>query len=78
MLASGVGGIPEIFGRYADRLLPSGDAKALAKAMKSAIDSPDCGAGFADKLQQQVRSEFNVERMVSGIDRFYKAVLREA
>ena len=78
MLVSRVGGIPEIFGPYADHLLPPGDAEALAGAMKSALDSRDSGAGLAEKLQQRVRSEFSVERMARRIDRFYSEVLRQA
>jgi len=40
MLATNVGGIPEIFGSQAGELLPAGDAASLAAAIRTALDMP--------------------------------------
>jgi glycosyltransferase involved in cell wall biosynthesis len=64
LLATRVGGIPEIFGPYGDHLLPPGDAAALAAAMAAFLDRPAERAALAGKLQEHVRGHFGVERMV--------------
>ena len=40
LLTTNVGGIPEIFGPFADRLLPAGDSRALAGAMHQFLRHP--------------------------------------
>lgn len=64
MIVTGVGGIPEIFGPYADSLIPPGDPEALAQALET-----DLGTLTARTLRvrARVRSGFSVEAMCDGV-----------
>jgi glycosyltransferase involved in cell wall biosynthesis len=75
MLATNVGGIPEIFGPHSDRLVPPGDAGKLAEAIRHALaDRPDLRAS-ALVLQDRVRAEFIAEAMVAGVLAAYRAAV---
>lgn len=69
IIATNVGGIPEIFGAYADALVPSGDAKALAAAIGT-----DLGTLTARTLRvrARVRGTFTTEAMCDGIMSAYR------
>src|SRR5262249_35581513 len=56
MIATNVGGIPEIFAEHTPRLVDPGDAKALAAAMERAAADPRHAASDADALRQTIRS----------------------
>ena len=71
LIATRVGGIPEIFGPAASRLVPPGDAVALAAAMTSSLAEPDAMAVEAASLRLHVGEHFSVTQMVSRIDEFY-------
>lgn len=72
LIATRVGGIPEIFGpEGAARLLPPADAAALAGAMTAALEDPNAMAAEAAKLRLRIRQHFTVTQMVERIDEFY-------
>lgn len=71
LIATRVGGIPEIFGPDADRLLPPADATALAAAMTSALSDPNAMAADAARLRIRIRKHFTAAQMVERIDEFY-------
>ena len=71
LIATRVGGIPEIFGQAASRLVPPADADALANALTAALAEPDAMAADAARLRLHVREHFSVTKMVSRIDEFY-------
>lgn len=74
LIATKVGGIPEIFGPDADRLVEPGNAAALAKAMvKLRNDGDD---GLTKRLHQRVASEFSVKGMCDGILSAYADALK--
>jgi glycosyltransferase involved in cell wall biosynthesis len=75
MLATAVGGIPEIFGPQSPRLLPAGDAAALAAAIKATIADPAAGRAAADTLRERVRAEFNAEAMAAAVLAAYRAAM---
>ncbi len=64
MIVTDVGGIPEIFGPQADRLVKSGDRAALGRAIASAINDPQTMSAAAAVLRERVRTEFSAGRMV--------------
>ncbi len=66
MLATGVGGIPEVFDRGV-RLLPAGDAAELARAIAAALDNPSATANAAERLRTRVRAHFSQDSMVDGV-----------
>jgi glycosyltransferase involved in cell wall biosynthesis len=73
MLATNVGGIPEIFGPHSDRLLPAGDAASLAEAIRNALADPACIRVSAQALRDRVRVEFSAEAMVDAVLAAYRA-----
>ena len=66
VIATRVGGIPEIFGAEASRLIPAGDVTALAAAVAGALDDPAQSHRLAQALNGRVRAEFSVNAMVEG------------
>lgn len=67
VLATAVGGIPEIFGPQASRLLPPGDATMLARAICAALDAPAAEQDAACTLQARVRARFSVDAMTDQV-----------
>jgi glycosyltransferase involved in cell wall biosynthesis len=71
LIATRVGGLPEIYDTFTDRLLPPGDVEALADAMQAAIADPTATAALATKLRCSIRERFHVETMTQTIEAFY-------
>jgi glycosyltransferase involved in cell wall biosynthesis len=67
LLATAVGGIPEVFGPLAERLVRPDDARALAAAIVDAVDRPDVTADAAHALRARVQTAFSVDVMVDGV-----------
>jgi glycosyltransferase involved in cell wall biosynthesis len=76
MIATRVGGIPEIFGTAANRLVPPGNADALAAAMNEVKASPASARDAALRLREEIRPQFSVAAMASAIEGVYRSVLR--
>jgi len=66
ILATRVGGIPEIFGSQADNLVAPNDAHALAAAIGAALDAPAQIKHVAQVVKARVHSEFSLPAMVEG------------
>jgi len=75
IIATRVGGIPEIFGAASGRLVPPGDAAALAVAMNEAKSSPASARDAALKLREAIAAEFSVAAMAKAIESVYRSVL---
>jgi glycosyltransferase involved in cell wall biosynthesis len=77
IVATNVGGIPEIFGPFADALVPPRDAAALAEAIGRACDeAPEARQARAEALSHHVASRFSMTRMGEGVLTGYAAALR--
>jgi glycosyltransferase involved in cell wall biosynthesis len=75
MLATAVGGIPEIFGPQSPRLLPPGEPAALAAAITAALADPAARRAAAETLRARVRAEFAAETMGQAVLAAYRAAL---
>jgi glycosyltransferase involved in cell wall biosynthesis len=75
MIATQVGGVPEIFGPQAHRLVPPADAAALAAAAAAALDDPHGLQAATAALRDRVRQSFSREAMVDGVLDAYRAAL---
>jgi glycosyltransferase involved in cell wall biosynthesis len=64
IIATNVGGNPEIFGPQAARLIPPDDIAALIGAITAALDDPAGMQGGAQVLKNRVRGEFSLTTMV--------------
>jgi glycosyltransferase involved in cell wall biosynthesis len=64
IIATEVGGVPEIFGPQAAHLIPPDDSAALLGAIATALDEPERMRSDAEALKTRVRSEFSLNTMV--------------
>ncbi|MDX2308533.1 MAG: glycosyltransferase family 4 protein [Hyphomicrobium sp.] len=71
LVATDVGGIPEIVRGTDTSLIPAGDAKALRDALAVAVSERDAALARARRLRETVASQFTVERMTRDILGFY-------
>jgi glycosyltransferase involved in cell wall biosynthesis len=75
ILATDVGGIPEIFGPHRGLLVRAGDSSALSTAMSRALDDIQTAQGMARELRERVRQAFSVDAMVEQVLAAYRSVL---
>ncbi len=76
LIATNVGGIPEIFGPFADRLVPPDDSEALADAIEQFLSkSAPEKVEQADALANYVRENFSISEMVAGVLSGYREAL---
>jgi len=64
IIATNVGGNPEIFGPQSPQLIPPDDVVALIGAITGALDNPEELRRGADLIKTRVRSEFSLNTMV--------------
>jgi len=64
IIATDVGGNPEIFGPQAGRLIPADDIAALIGAIAAALDEPERMRAEALVLKARVHGEFSLKTMV--------------
>jgi glycosyltransferase involved in cell wall biosynthesis len=75
VVATRVGGIPEIFGPTAASLVAPGDVEALKAAMQQALDNPQDAMAAAERRLDHIRSHFSIDRMTDTIEQLYFEVL---
>ena len=76
MISTDVGGIPEIFGRFRGRLIPSDDVEQLTRAMAASLEaSPERRAAEAEDLAGAVRDGFSIATMVDTVMAAYRDAL---
>lgn len=78
LIATRVGGIPEIYEGQSDRLVAPGDSGALADAMAHHLADPRAAAAATAELRRSVAARFGVDTMMRTIDAFYCRVRGEA
>jgi glycosyltransferase involved in cell wall biosynthesis len=77
IIATDVGGIPEIFGPYAGRLLACDDADRLADAMMAELQRSEEERGLrADELANFVIDRFSIDNMVEAVLAGYRDALQ--
>jgi glycosyltransferase involved in cell wall biosynthesis len=75
IVATRVGGIPEIFGPHADELVPPGDPDALAAAIDQLLADPERAQRDAKVRRQWLMPRFNIELMQNQIGKLYEMIL---
>jgi glycosyltransferase involved in cell wall biosynthesis len=75
VIASHVGGMPEIFGAQAAVLIPPGDPTALSAAIAAALDDFEQTRVQATILRERVRSEFSLKSMIDQGLKAYRQTL---
>jgi glycosyltransferase involved in cell wall biosynthesis len=75
MIASNVGGIPEIFGPDAGGLVPPGDAAALAAAIGTALAEPAVTRAAAWRLRMRIGQSFSADAMTDAVLAAYRTAM---
>jgi glycosyltransferase involved in cell wall biosynthesis len=75
MVATRVGGIPEVFGPRAPHLVGSENPPALAAAIAAALDDLPAMRAGAQELRERVRKLFSQDAMVEGVLEAYGQAL---
>jgi glycosyltransferase involved in cell wall biosynthesis len=75
VISTDVGGIPEIFGPTAERLLPAGNTAALQGAMQAFLDDPQAAGREMQTRLDYIKSGFSLDHMVNQIETLYYNVL---
>lgn len=78
VIATRVGGIPEIFGSTANSLVAAGDGTALAAAMQQALDHPQMAAEEMATRLVHLEKHFSLGTMASRIEALYRTLLVRA
>ena len=77
LVATNVGGIPEIFGSLSGDLVPPGDCEALSAAITRILDEePATREGRARALSESLRTRFSMNRMATDVLCGYAAAFR--
>lgn len=74
VIATNVGGIPEIFGSESGRLIPPGDAPALAAEMLKALRNPERPHSLAAR-RGRLAEHFSIASMANAVEEAYRASL---
>lgn len=77
LIATRVGGIPEIFGPLADRLVPADDAAALAQQIALLHANPEREAQAAKELQARIAEGFALDTMVDAVMEGYETAMAQ-
>jgi glycosyltransferase involved in cell wall biosynthesis len=75
LIATAVGGIAEILGPQATRLVSPGNAAALARAIQTVLDAPASAQEAAQAVQERVRAHFSVDHMTEQVLAVYREAL---
>jgi glycosyltransferase involved in cell wall biosynthesis len=77
LIATHVGGVPEIFGPHAGRLIPPDDPERLAQTLVAELaKTPETRAAEAAALEDFVRARVGVDEMVDAVIASYCEALR--
>ena len=67
MIASRIGGIPEIFGTDSPALFAPSNPEAMAEAIGAALENPQVTAHRAVALRERISAHFSQQAMVDGV-----------
>jgi glycosyltransferase involved in cell wall biosynthesis len=75
VVATNVGGMHElVVDGVSGRLVPRGDAAALARALEDVLAATDTGAAFAARARRDLLERFSAERMLDRVHEVYLAL----
>jgi glycosyltransferase involved in cell wall biosynthesis len=76
LIATNVGGIPEIFEGETEKLVQPGNPAALAEAMRSALTAPDAHVTQAMLRRTRVKQRFSLAATAGRIEEIYASAAR--
>lgn len=78
IVATRVGGVPDVVGPGEARLVPPGDAVALARAIDDVLDHPGAAATRAAAAAARLATDFSPAAWVEGYEALYASARRDA
>jgi glycosyltransferase involved in cell wall biosynthesis len=75
IVATRVGGMPEIFGPRADELVPPGDSAALADAIDRMVADPGRASRDALARREWLLPRFHIDVMQEQVEKLYRTIL---
>ena len=75
LIVTRVGGVPDMFGPFANKLIPADNREALEGAIAQAVNHPETTKATARLLQDRIRTTFSLSDMVDGGIDAYRAAL---
>lgn len=73
VVSTDVGGMPELIGdRSSGRLVPKGDAEALAAALSDVLNSPETATRYAEQALVDLRARFSTSQMLTRLSGAYE------
>lgn len=75
VVATAVGGVPDILTGENGVLVPSGDAAAVSRAVLDLLDDVDLRRQLGQRGRQRVHPEFDISTLVRGISALYEELL---
>ena len=78
VIASNVGGLPEVIRHGENGLLVENDEAAIARAIRQLLDHPEEARQIGDAARRTVMERFTVDRMVAGTLEAYRRCSRDA
>lgn len=73
VVSTNVGGMPELIGdRSSGRLVPKGDAEALAAALSDVLSSPETANRYAEQALVDLRRRFSTDQMLARLSGAYE------
>ena len=77
VVSTDVGGVDELISdRSSGRLVPKGDAGALASALAEVLSSPEIGARYVERARIDLQRRFSTERMLERLREEYRWAAR--
>ena len=74
VVATDVGGMPELIADgVSGRLVPSGDADALAEALQEVLTTPDVRAAFIERASADLNANFSTDAMLRRLSDVYRS-----
>jgi len=74
IIATAVGGVPDLIGLNGGWLVPSEDPNALGKAMRHALDNPIEASARTSQLLSQLQLRASADEWIDRYDQLYRAV----
>lgn len=75
VVASAVGGVPDVLGERGGWLVPPEDPKSLAEALREALEDPEVAAARAAAARERLEREFSVETWLDRHEALYRACI---
>jgi glycosyltransferase involved in cell wall biosynthesis len=77
VIATAVRGTRELLADDCGVLVPVGEPRALAEAMRSLIDQPDVARTRADRARQRVREDYGLDQLLAAHDQLYERLVND-